>query len=442
MRVSIMLLLIRRCTSSVTLRPPRATKTVFKTRGTAMEFDKQEAGVYCGDEAAERYLANLPGLNDWSRWHESPPALRNGHAHAIFAAKCRFTARVTYAREFIDTPDGGTLALDVVVGADESVSRNPSGATFVKSPATTSDGAPFLVLLSGLGGGSQDTYVRGQAAAAHARGWRVAVLNMRSCAESPVTSPRFFSARRGSTDDVRAAVDRIRETYGPSRLCAIGWSNSGTIVTNALAEQGDAAGLDAACCLAAPLDMPTSSANLEKPFHKNVYDRSIGGSLAEKVRGARDLFLDDAGRPKAVPAWGGGTFVADVDRASAASTIRDVDEAITAPCFGFETVDAYYADASADQRVAAVAKPLLVVNAADDPIARFTTKRGVFDFDALAANPNVVAAVTAHGGHLGWCDAAAPCGPPSWLQENALNFLDVAALDDADRAALARRRAA
>ena len=62
-------------------------------------------------------------------------------------------------------------------------------------------------------------------------------------------------------------------------------------------------------------------------------------------------------------------------------------------------------------------------------------------FDALAANPNVVAAVTAHGGHLGWCDAAAPCGPPSWLQENALDFLDVAALDDADRAALARRRA-
>ena len=316
MRAIIIMLFARRCTSSVTLRPPRATRA-FKTRGTAVDFDHQNPGVYCGDEAAERYLANLPGLNDWSRWHESPPALRNGHAHTIFAAKCRFTARVTYAREFIDTPDGGTLALDVVVRAEEEdVSRNPSGATFVKNPATTSDGAPFLVLLSGLGGGSQDTYVRGQAAAAHARGWRVAVLNMRSCAESPVTSPRFFSARRGSTDDVRAAVDRIRETYGPSRLCAIGWSNSGTIVTNALAEQGDAAGLDAACCLAAPLDMPTSSANLEKPFHKNVYDRSIGGSLAEKVRGARDLFLDDAGRPKAVPAWGGGTFVADVDRAA------------------------------------------------------------------------------------------------------------------------------
>ena len=89
-----------------------------------------------------------------------------------------------------------------------------------------------------------------------------------------------------------------------------------------------------------------------------------------------------------------------------------------------------------------MAKPLLVVNAADDPIARFTTKRGVFDFDALAATTFGFAAVTAHGGHLGWCDAAAPCGPPSWLQENALNFLDVAALDDADRAALARRRAA
>ena len=45
---------------------------------------------------------------------------------------------------------------------------------------------------------------------------------------------------------------------------------------------------------------------------------------------------------------------------------------------------------------AAVAKdigvPLLIMNAADDPIAQYNVKEGVFDAETLAANPNLVAA--------------------------------------------------
>ena len=189
------------------------------------------------------------------------------------------------------------------------------------------------------------------------------------------------------------------------------------------------------------MDMPRSSAGMARPFHKNVYDRSIGYSLASKVAGARDLFLDAAGAPRPVPRWDGGTFVADVDRACRASTIREIDEAITAPCFGFPTVDAYYADASADQRVKDVSRPLFILNAADDPIARFTTKPGIYDYDALSSNPNILAAITDTGGHLGWCDAADPTGPPAWVQDAALDFLDAAALRDADRNTMAARAA-
>ena len=81
------------------------------------------------------------------------------------------------------------------------------------------------------------------------------------------------------------------------------------------------------------LDMPSSSANFERPFHRNVYDRAIGGSLAEKFRTAQHLFVDDDGH-LVVPAYFGGDFVADVEKASTATTIRAVDEALTAPCFG------------------------------------------------------------------------------------------------------------
>jgi predicted alpha/beta-fold hydrolase len=404
--------------------------SVVETRKAAHAFAAREAGVYAGDEATEKFIKRLPGLRSWSGWHRSPPYLGNGHVHTIFAAKLRWTAAIEYKRHIISTDDGGSLALDIVDRIDaEQPRRDASGATYIVGDEFPNSDEPFLMLLSGLGGGSQDTYVRAQAAAAVERGWRVGVLNMRSCGASPVTSPRFFSARHGSVGDVRKATQWIRERIEPSHLCAIGWSNSGTIVCNVLADQANApenAHLDAACCLAAPLDMPSSSANFERTFHRNVYDRAIGGSLAEKFRDAQNLFLDGNGQPKPVPAWRGGTFIADIAKASEAKTIRAVDEAVTAPCFGFPSVDAYYEDASADQRVKDVAVPLLILNAADDPIAQYTHKPGVFDLETLSANPNLVIGVTAKGGHLGWCDATDPRGAPGWAQTVALDFLDVA----------------
>jgi hypothetical protein len=92
-----------------------------------------------------------------------------------------------------------------------------------------------------FGGGSQDAYVRSMAASAAARGWRVAVLNMRGCGGSAVVTPRLFSAHRGSTDDLRLAVAHARRrphlaAHAP-KVAAVGWSNGATILNNALAEQ-------------------------------------------------------------------------------------------------------------------------------------------------------------------------------------------------------------
>ena len=304
--------------AAIVINPPARTERKpiisVETRNTAEAFTRRAAGVYAGDAAVARFVARTPGLRSWAGWFKSPAYLKNGHAHTIFAAKFRWTASVVYRRHLLTTSDGGSLALDIVDKVSDETSKDSTGATYVDG-AVEEDASPFLLLLSGLGGGSQDTYVRAQAAAAVERGWKVGVLNMRSCGGSPVTSPRFFSARHGSVEDVRTATKWIRTNIQPTSLAAIGWSNSGTIVCNALSEPESS--IDAACCLAAPLDMPSSSANFERPFHRNVYDRAIGGSLAEKFRTATHLFVDDKGSPKPVPAYFGGDFVADVEKAAA-----------------------------------------------------------------------------------------------------------------------------
>lgn len=374
-------------------------------------------GVYAGSAAT---VHRVPGLSNWRNWYTPPAWLTNGHVHTIWASKLRSAPSCRYGRLLLATPDGGTLALDLLEDAwtNESPSRVVIHEASEKAMANSL--RPFALLLSGLGGGSQDSYVRSMAAYAKARGFDVGVLNMRSCGDSPVTSPRFFSAYLGSTDDVALAVDTIRSHACPSSVVAIGWSNSGTIVINALA--GGHVKLDAACALAAPLNMPVSSANLRRVFHRNVYDRNIGASLSSKFRKHRSFFQDADGRPKPVPAYrDGDTFVADVEKAARATSIRAIDEALTAPCFGFETVDDYYEFSSSHQRLDRVRTPLLLVNAADDPIALWG------DFDGLitdvVANPNLVLAATAHGGHLGWCDADDPRGEPMWIQRCAVDFL-------------------
>jgi hypothetical protein len=88
--------------------------------------------------------------------------------------------------------------------------------------------------------------------------------------------------------------------------------------------------------------------------------------------------------------------------AAAAKTVRDFDDAITRRSFGFPDVDAYYRASGSSQRLAAVALPLLCVQAADDPIA----VDAAVPRDIAAANPNVALIVTPSGGHLGWLASA------------------------------------
>jgi len=440
-------------------------------------------------------LARVPELASWDSWYAHPRIVANGHVHTILAAKLRKTRAVKYHRQLVPTPDGGTLAVDLLAGirrVEQSLdwrgSSKPTGTTvpsslttggalpgaaeedgfttFVDEPPPLDPERPMLLLASGLGGGSQDTYVRSMAATAAERGWQVAVINMRACGDSPVTSPRLFSAYRGANDDLRLAVRHLRATrLGGAEggkggkggtLAAVGWSNSGTIVNNALAEQAtthiptdDASHrIDAAASIATPLNMPANSANLQRPFHSTVYDANLGKSLQRLWAAAREQYVDpETGEMREVPYWDGlapadapggraqldatgvgvlhaKTFVADDGLASTARSIRELDEAVTRRQYGYASVDDYYAAASSDQRLALIAAPTLLLNAYDDPIVPGASLCAALA--AARANPQLLMALTSHGGHLGWCERADPWGGSAWCERAACGFLEAA----------------
>jgi predicted alpha/beta-fold hydrolase len=76
-------------------------------------------------------------------------------------------------------------------------------------------------------------------------------------------------------------------------------------------------------------------------------------------------------------------------------TVRDFDDAITAPFCGFASADDYYARSSAMHVLGAITRPTLILTAQDDPFVPFST----FANRAMRENPQIALLAPRYGGH-------------------------------------------
>jgi predicted alpha/beta-fold hydrolase len=250
--------------------------------------------------------------------------------------------------------------------------------------------APTIVVCHGLEGSSRAGYVRGVLRGAMRRGLGAVALNFRGCSGEPNRLARFYHS--GETGDLRHAIERlVGERPGrPLGLC--GFSLGGNVVTKYLGELGDAvpAEVRAAAVVSVPFDLAGCCLALDGPgVPAWIY---------------RERFLRQL-RRKALLKATKFTHI-DAARARAARTLRDFDDAVTAPLHGFRDAAEYYARSSSAQFLSGVRRPLLVVQAEDDPFVPPSTLPRA----ALAANPNITLELSSTGGHVGFVH-----GPP-WRQ--------------------------
>ena len=110
----------------------------------------------------------------------------------------------------------------------------------------------------------------------------------------------------------------------------------------------------------------------------------------------------------------------DVELAQRATTVREFDEAITAPSFGHRNADAYYRTAGSAQRIDKVKIPTLCIQASDDPISLYEA----IPFEAIENSQNLALIVTQGGGHLGWM-----CGSSGGILGMEATFIDDTVID-------------
>jgi uncharacterized protein len=243
-----------------------------------------------------------------------------------------------------------------------------------------------LVLVHGLEGSSESSYMRGLAEKAFVSGLNVLRVNQRTCGGTESLTPTLYCSAL-SGDYVAILRELIERDRLPSLFFA-GYSMGGNLVLGMAGRLGAQAppelrGVFGVC---PTIELAACVDAIEQPENR-MYQRNFVQKLKARLRRKARLFP--------------GQFA--LERLDRVRTVREFDEAITAPHFGYRDADDYYHQASACRVIGQIAVPAWIITAQDDPVVPFR----IFDTPEARGNPNIAVIAPERGGHCAFISRCA-----------------------------------
>ena len=269
----------------------------------------------------------------------------------------------------------------------------------------------LVLLMHGLGGSSSRSGLRRMGITLQHAGFAVLRLNMRGAGPGRSLARGTYAASCNS--DLLPALARSRELAAGRPLLGMGISLGGTKLFNALLTGPGL--LDGLVTISSPLDLAACSAQIERPRNR-LYKRWLLQRLVAQT--LADPFGVSAVEREALAGRGS---LGPMD------SIWAFDGAITAPRWGYRSVEHYYREASPLQQLQARGRelalpPILVVHASDDPWVPVAAAQALGELKL----PGVAVLCTDAGGHNGFharCDGRG-AQPGNWGDRLTARWLE------------------
>ena len=225
----------------------------------------------------------------------------------------------------------------------------------------------------------------GTAEKAWVAGLNVVRLNQRNCGGGDDLTPTLYHS--GLSCDIRAVLLELIEKDRLIDVFAVGFSMGGNLV---LKMAGECAAetppeIKGFVAVAPALDLAACADALAEP-RNFVYQRHFVRRLKARIRKKASLFPE--------------TY--KLNGLNKIRTVREYDDALTAPHSGFRDASDYYARSSGNQFLGKIARPTLILAAQDDPFVPFSSIAKAVQ----SVNPLIDLVATRYGGHCAFISSS------------------------------------
>ncbi len=250
--------------------------------------------------------------------------------------------------------------------------------------------APVILLIHGLGGSSESSYIRRIARKLWIRGFTVFMMNQRGSGLGIGLCDQLWNG--GSSDDLDMVLKYIEKMYPNNFIDILGFSLSGNILLKYLGEKKITMGIRKAFAVNPPIDLKRTSYVLSKTKRGRVFNDYYMKQIYMQMEAMGECFPD--------------TFIPS----EKSKTILEFDDAYTAPVAGYKNADDYYAMCSAKNFLEDIAVPTTILCAMDDPFIEPSIFKSVRMSRAIELN------MPENGGHMGYLSRkTTPWGDNMWM---------------------------
>lgn len=312
--------------------------------------------------------------------------LNNPHLQTFYPALMRKTGPLQRKRERLRIPDGDFIDLDWYGEHKNSI----------------------VILLHGLSGSSQSSYIVGLQRALQRFGMTSAAMNFRGCSGEPNHLARCYHS--GETEDIDFVYQSLRQRYPTALISAVGFSLGGNVLLKWLGEQAESLCLSAAVAVSVPLVLSECATKLDHGFSR-IYRKYLLDELKQYIH-HKHRYLDTHGSREEA------NKLKQLGDLSDINSFWQYDDRVVAGLHGFKSAHDYYQRSSSRQFLSKIRLPTLVIQAKDDP---FMTPAVLPTADELA--PQVHLEVYSGGGHVGFVSGQKTLNPAYWLDSRIPIFL-------------------